>query len=121
MIRLSKLEEQILDTLWELGRAFPKVILSKMPQPTPPYNTVLSAIRKLEKMGYIGFEKYGKSHEYFPILRKEEYTKSLFKKLFFELMGGSPETMVSHFSDSNTEEIEKLQEALEALKRKKND
>lgn len=121
MIRLSKLEEQIMDTIWELGKAFPKVILSKMKQPTPPYNTVLSAIRKLEKLGHLGFEKYGKSHEYYPILKKEEYTRSLFKKLFFELMDSSPEKMVSYFSDSNQEELNKLQNAIEELKKKNHD
>jgi len=121
MIRLSKLEEQIMDTIWDLGKAFPKVIVSKMSQPTPPYNTVLSAIRKLEKQGHIGFEKYGKSHEYFPLLKKEDYTRSLFTKLFHELMESSPEKMVSYFSDSTQEELNKLQDAIENLKNKDHD
>lgn len=112
MIRLSKLEEQIMDTLWDLQKAFPKVILSEMEQPTPPYNTVLSAIRKLEKHGYVGYEKYGKSHQYYPILKKEQYAKSLFKKLFVDLMDRSPSAIVSYFADGSKEDMDLLKKAL---------
>lgn len=112
MIRMSKLEEQIMDTLWKLQKAFPKVILSEMKQPTPPYNTVLSAIRKLEKKGYIGYEKFGKSHQYYPLLKKDQYTKSLFNKLFVDLMDRSPTALLSYFADGSKEEIEQLKKAL---------
>lgn len=117
MIRLSKLEEQIMDTLWELGKAFPKVVLEKMEQPTPPYNTVLSTIRKLEQKGYVGYEKYGKSHEYYPILAKKEYTQSLFKKMFYDLMQGSPETMVSYFAKDDPKELERLEVIIKKMKK----
>lgn len=117
MIRLSKLEEQIMDALWELGKAFPKVLLEYIEQPTPPYNTVLSTIRKLEQKGYVGYEKYGKSHEYFPILEKGEYTQSLFKKMFHDLMQGSPETMVSYFAKDDPKGLEKLEAIIEKMKK----
>lgn len=121
MIRLSKLEEELLNVLWSLGRAFPKVIISKLKKPTPPYNTVLSVIRKLEKQGFIGFEKYGKSHEYFPILKKEEYSHSLLKKVFHDLMGGSKEGLLSYFIKEENVDIKELEALVSELKRKKND
>lgn len=120
MIRLSKLEEQILDTLWDLEKAFPKVILDNMPKPTPPYNTVLSSIRKLEKLGHIGYKKYGKSHEYYPILKRNEYTLSMFRKLYHDLLGGSTEAMLSHFVKGNEDELAKLEAAIQVMKEKEN-
>lgn len=115
MIRLSDIEEQIMDALWDLKKAFPKEIITKIPEPIPPYNTVLSSVRKLEKLGYIGYEKYGKSHQYYPILKKSEYTRSMFKALYEGLMGGSALTLASYFSDSNEEDLKLLKAAIEKL------
>lgn len=41
-----------------LGAAFPKAIMEGLSKPIPPYNTILSAIRKLEKEGHIGYNVY---------------------------------------------------------------
>ncbi len=117
MIRLSKLEEDILDKLWQLEKAFPKVLITYLKKPVPPYNTVLSSIRKLEKLGYVGYKKYGKSHEYYPILKKEEYSKSLFKKLFHDLMGGSNEAMLSYFMKEEKIDIEELEKLVKKMKK----
>ena len=119
MIRLSKLEEDILNKLWKLERAFPKVLITYLKKPVPPYNTVLSSIRKLEKLGYVGYKKYGKSHEYYPILKKEEYSKSLFKKLFHELLDGSNETMLSYFMKEEKINIEEMEELIRKMKKNK--
>jgi BlaI family transcriptional regulator, penicillinase repressor len=111
MVRLNELEEQILDALWELGNAFPKVLMANLKGPLPPYNTVLSAIRKLEKEGYIGYKVYGKSHEYYPILGKEEYGRSIFKKFYNDILNGSKSDMLSYFMKEekiNLKELEKL-------------
>jgi len=119
MIRLSKLEEDILNKLWKLERAFPKVLITYLKKPVPPYNTVLSSIRKLEKLGYVGYKKYGKSHEYYPILKKEDYSKSLFKKLFHELLDGSNETMLSYFMKEEKINIEEMEELIRKMKKSK--
>jgi predicted transcriptional regulator len=118
MIRLSKLEEDILNKLWMLEKAFPKVLISHLEKPIPPYNTVLSSIRKLEKLDFIGYTKYGKSHEYFPILKKEEYSKSLFKKLFHDLMDSSNEALLSYFMKEEKIDINELERLVKKMKNK---
>lgn len=49
-------------------------------------STVSTLMQRLAKKDVIGFEKKGKAHYYFPILKKEEYsvkeTRSLIKKLY---------------------------------------
>lgn len=115
MIRLSELEEKIMDTLWKLDRAFPKVLMAEMKPPLPAYNTVLSTIRKLEQKGHVGFKKYGKSHEYYPILKKDDYGKSLFKKVFDDVLKKSPVALASYFAEDKDIDIQQLQEALEKL------
>ncbi len=116
MIRLSKLEEQIMDTLWDFKRAFPKVIMVHMALEDIPYNTVLSAIRKLEKDGHIGFLKYGKSHEYFPILKRDEYGRSLFNKLYRDVLAKSNVGLLSYFMKEENVNIEELESLVQKLK-----
>jgi BlaI family transcriptional regulator, penicillinase repressor len=119
MIRLNDLEEQILDVLWELEAAFPKAIMERLQKPIPPYNTILSAIRKLEKEGHIGFNIYGKSHEYYPILAKEEYCRSLFKKLFHDILDGSKTELLSYFMKEEKINIKELEKIIDKIKNDK--
>jgi predicted transcriptional regulator len=121
MIRLTRLEEEIMDTLWKLQKAFPKVLITYLQEPLPPYNTILSVIRKLEKNGYIGYLKYGKSHEYYPILKKEEYGKSLFNKLFHDVLNGSNVGLLSYFMKEENVDIKELEELVNQLKEKENE
>ena len=96
MNNFTKTEDEIMAILWEIKKGFPKEILSRMTKELP-YNTILSTIRKLEKEGYLGFVKFGKSHQYYPKLKKKEYSKSIFKKLFHSYLGGSKEQLLSFF------------------------
>ena len=69
MEKLTHKEEEIMRILWDLKKGFVKDILEKMSEPKPPYNTISSTVRKLESMGYVGHEAFGKTHRYFPILK----------------------------------------------------
>jgi predicted transcriptional regulator len=111
MIRLNKREEEIMNILWKLKRAFPKEVIDNITPPLPPYNTVLSMIRKLETDGFIRHEKIGKSHQYFPKITKKAYQKSIFKHLLTDYFGGSPKKLVSFFLNEeklSEEEIEEI-------------
>lgn len=110
-MKLNNKEEEIMQIIWKLGKAFPKEILAYLKPPASPYNTVLSIIRKLEKEGWISFKKFGKSHQYYPLINKKDYSRSLFNKLYKDYLGGSKEMLLSYFmkeEDLNPEELEDL-------------
>lgn len=121
MIRLTKLEEQILDVLWNMEKAFPKDIIDHLPENEIPYNTILSSIRKLEKKGYIGFTRYGKAHQYYPILEKKEYSQSLFKKLYNGLLDRSSVGLLSHFMQEENIDIEELEKIVQQIRDQENE
>ena len=81
MENLTPTEERIMQVIWKLDRAFVKDIIELMPEPKPPYNTVSSVVRLLEKKEFLGHKAYGKTYEYFPIISIEEYSKRTFKTL----------------------------------------
>ena len=112
MIRLNKKEEEVMNIFWKLNKAFPKEIMVNLKPPAPPYNTVLSLIRKLEKDGFINFEKIGKTHQYFPTITKREYQKSIFSHLLSDYFGGSHEKLMSFFIKEEQLNQEDLEEFL---------
>ncbi len=111
MLRLNEKEEQIMQVLWRMERAFVKEILAELPEPKPPVTTVSSIVRKLEKEGFIGHEAFGKTHRYYPILKKAAYRKSFFRNFIDQYFGGSPQQVLSYFvkeEEINPEELDRL-------------
>ena len=97
MEKLNTKEEGIMRIIWNLGKAFMKEITDQIPDPKPPYNTLLSTVRKLEKLGYLDYKTFGKSNQYFPIISKKEYQKSIVTNLKNDYFGGSKKNMLSYF------------------------
>ncbi|MBK6264816.1 BlaI/MecI/CopY family transcriptional regulator [Marivirga sp. S37H4] len=111
MQQLTRAEEEIMQKLWVLEKAHVKQVLELMPEPKPAYNTVSTIIRILEKKGVVGHEVTGKSHLYFPLLKKEEYKKQSLKQLIHGYFEGSFSKMASFFAkeeDLSTEEVDEL-------------
>ena len=75
MINLTKAEERIMKILWEIKKGFIKDIRDKYPDPIPPYNSVSTIVRVLVQKEIVGYTAYGKTHEYHPLISKDEYRK----------------------------------------------
>lgn len=113
---LNPLEEKIMELFWKLGKAFPKEIVAYLEEPIPPYNTVLSTIRKLEKDGWLAYNVFGKSHQYYPIVAKKEFSKSVFHKFYHQHLGSSKSSLLSHFMEEENLDIEELEALVKSLK-----
>ncbi|MEM6379609.1 MAG: BlaI/MecI/CopY family transcriptional regulator [Bacteroidota bacterium] len=116
MRKLNSKEEQIMQILWRLEKAFVKEILAEMEAPKPPITTVSSIVRKLESEGWIGFEAFGKTYRYYPIIPKESYLKSSFKRMLNNYFDGSPSRLLSYFvkeEDVDAEELNRLLKEIE--------
>ncbi len=116
---LTRAEDQVMQILWALGQGFVKDIIEQMPEPKPAYNTVSTIVRILETKGFVGHKAYGKTHEYYPLITREKYTKFSLNNLIKGYFNGSFENLVSFFAKENnlnTKDIEKL---LGELKNKK--
>jgi len=119
MRKLIDKEEHIMQILWKLGKAFMKEITEEIPKPKPPYNTLLSTIRKLEKDGFIGYKTFGKSNQYYPLIKKEQHQKSLLSHLKNEYFGGSKSSLLSYFMKAEKLTEQEVKEILSQLKKGK--
>ena len=118
MTPFTPLEEEIMQLFWKLGKAFPKEIVTYLSEPQPPYNTALSTIRKLEKDGYLSYKKFGKSHQYYPTLKKDEYNKSFFKKFYRKYLDANKFDLLSYFMEEEDIDIDELKQLIKTLKEK---
>lgn len=118
MKKLNEKEEQIMQILWQMERAFVKEIMDRLEEPKPPVTTVSSIVRKLESEGWIGHEAFGKTHRYFPLVSKEDYARSSFRQVFEDYFGGSPKQLLSFFVEEEQADALELQRLLEELKQK---
>jgi BlaI family transcriptional regulator, penicillinase repressor len=118
--RLTHKEEDIMEVLWRLERAFVNDILAELPEPKPPYNTVSSVVRKLAEEGIVGFTAFGKTHQYYPILQKEDYRSNMFQKLMQTYFGGSPKEVLSYFVEEEKINPDELSALLAEIKKRDN-
>jgi BlaI family transcriptional regulator, penicillinase repressor len=122
MKELTKAEDQIMQILWVLQKGFVKDIVEQMPDPKPAYNTVSTIIRILAKKGFVGYKAYGKTHEYYPLIPKERYSKFYLNNFLKGYFGGSFQNLVSFFANDSKldlKDIDSLVKQLEELKNKK--
>ncbi len=110
MKQLTRAEEQIMQILWELEKAFVKDIIVHLPEPKPAYNTVSTIIRILEKKGFVGYTAYGKTHEYYPLVDKPEYTQSYLRNFVKNYFSNSYKQMVSFFAREENLTISEMEE-----------
>ncbi|AUC74381.1 BlaI/MecI/CopY family transcriptional regulator [Olleya sp. Bg11-27] len=118
MKALTKAEEDIMQVLWQLNKANVKQIIEEFPDPKPAYNTVSTIVRILESKGFVNYEKQGKGHIYFPILKKQDYSNQSINKLVDNYFQGSFKSMVSFFVKKNDISLDELESVLEDINKK---
>lgn len=116
---LTRAEDQVMQLLWKLEKGFVKDLIEKMPEPKPAYNTVSTIIRILETKGFVDHKAYGKTHEYFPIVSRDRYTKFYLNNLIKGYFNGSFENLVSFFAKENKMDLKDLEKLLNELKNEK--
>lgn len=116
---LTRAEEDIMRILWQLEKAFVKDILAEMPEPKPAYNTVSTIIRILEKKGVVGYNAYGKTHEYFPLITEEEYKRFEVNQLMENYFDNSISNLVSFFVKDNDLKGKDLDEIMQLINKHK--
>jgi BlaI family transcriptional regulator, penicillinase repressor len=112
MKQLTKAEEQVMQILWDLQKGYINDILDQIPNPKPAYNTVSTIVRILEKKGFVGYKAYGKTHEYYPLIEKNNYRSFYLKTMLANYFGGSFERLVSFFAKDNDMNIQEMEELL---------
>lgn len=116
---LTRAELEVMQILWRKGRGVVHDFLEEFEEPRPAYNTVSTIVRILEKKGFVDHKAYGKTHEYFPTVSKEEYTSRYMKGVLNNFFDGSLSRLVSFFSANKSISVEETDEILKMLSERK--
>ena len=112
---LTKAEEQVMQYLWNISKGFLKDIVDQFPEPKPAYTTVSTVIRVMVKKGFVGYNTYGKIHEYFPLISKTDYSQNHVKSLINNYFNGSTPEFALYFANEqlNLSELEEIKKLIE--------
>jgi predicted transcriptional regulator len=116
---LTKAEEQIMQVLWTLQKAFLREIVDALPSPKPHQNTVATILKILADKEFVDKEAFGRLHRYFPLVSKESYSKSTIRNVVKKYFEGSFADAVSFMVKENSLTVEELELLVKELKKKK--
>ena len=111
MKRLTRKEEEAMKILWKARKGFIKELIELHREPKPLYTTFSSVIRGLEDKGFVTHKAYGKNHEYYPLVKKEDYRRTFMKTVVNDYFGSSYKNVVSFFVDEkklSTDDLKRL-------------
>ena len=120
MERLTQPEEDALRVLWPLPvGGFVKDVLDGLPTPQPPYTTLASTLRNLERKGYVRSEKLGNSFRFVPVVTADDYQRRSLGTLVKQHFQDSYKDLVSFFAQENKISAADLQEIIKLIESKK--
>ena len=118
MKTLTKAEEQIMQVIWKLEKAFLKEIIDELPVPKPHNNTVATIIKILTEKEFVGIKVFGRMHQYYPLVSKDVYSKTTMKTFVKSYFEGNFSNVVSFMVQENNLSVEELELLLKQLKKK---
>jgi BlaI family penicillinase repressor len=119
MERLTQPEEDALRALWHIGPGFVKDVLEQLPTPQPPYTTLASTLRNLERKQYVKAEKLGNSYRYTALVSAEDYQRRSLGALVREHFRDSYKDLVSFFAKEEKVSAADLQEIIKLIEKQK--
>lgn len=115
MRELTRAEEEVMQVLWKIKKGFVKEILEHFDDPKPAYNTVSTIIRILQEKGFVDHKAYGRTHEYFPVVSKDQYSESHLSTFVNDYFSNSFGKMVSFFAKENRMSVKEMEEIMRTM------
>lgn len=112
-LSLTKAEEKAMKILWSMEKGLIRDMVNQYDDPKPAYTTIATIFRILEKKGFVGRRPIANSHEYYPLIRREDYTTQSLKSLVQNYFSNSFKNMVSEFSNKEKLTTRDMQELVD--------
>lgn len=120
MKQLTKAEEQVMQVLWSLDKAFLREIVDAMPNPKPHQNTIATLLKILIEKEFVAAEVLGRQHRYTALISKEAYSGKSIRQLAKNYFEGSFSNVVSYMVKENNISVEELEGLLKQIKKQQN-
>jgi BlaI family transcriptional regulator, penicillinase repressor len=115
--KLTKLELQILELLWDQGKASVREILEGFPEPRPAYTTVQTTMYRLEsKKAVRRVRKIGNAHIFEPVVARDAARRRLLDEVL-SFFGGRAQPMMAQLAEAGKLTLDDLRELERTLQR----
>jgi len=121
-MQLSNSEEQLMQHLWKLEKAFMKDLLEAYPKPKPATTTVATLLKRMIDKKFVAYTEFGNSREYYPLVKKTDYFSKHVNGLIKNFFNNSASQFASFFTtetDLTKNELEELQKIIDKEIQKK--
>lgn len=121
---LGELQRAVLEIIWHLGQASVHQVREHLNlQKKLAYTTVLTALQKLEKAGWLKHRAEGKSYIYYPTRSREEAGARSVRRFMKQVFDGDAVSLFQHLiqeTDLTDEELNQLREMIEHKRKEAN-
>lgn len=119
METLTRQEEDLLQIIYRHGKGFIRDFIQYMDEPRPPYTTVASVIKNLERKGFVKGKHFTNTYEYSPTMDESEFKAKYLSKVVDSYFGNSYKELVNFFVDKQKISPEELKEIIDLIEKKK--
>lgn len=119
MEKLTIQEEEAMLAVWKTGEANVKSFLEQMDAPKPPYTTLASTIKNLEKKGYLESRQLGNMFLYKPLVKESDYKKRFMNHVVKDYFENSYKELVTFFAKEKKISADELKEIINLIEQKK--
>lgn len=118
MEKLTHQEETAMQVIWQMGKGFIKDYMEGYPDPKPPYTTLASIVKNLERKGFVRGKKYGVIIEYTPAVSEKAYKKKFMTGFVKDYFENSYKELVTFFAKEKKISPEELKEIVKMIENK---
>ena len=119
MEKLTKQEEEAMQAVWQCGVGTVKDFLDQIQEPKPPYTTLASTIKNLERKAFLKSEKIGNTYRYTPAIKEEEYKKRFMNGFVSDYFENSYKDLVTFFANEKKISANELKEIIKLIENPK--
>jgi BlaI family transcriptional regulator, penicillinase repressor len=118
MDKLTPQEEEVMQVIWNLKEGNVKAFLEQLPDPKPPYTTLASTIKNLEKKGFINSRLVGNMYLYKPAVSEEDYKQQFVQGFVQDYFNNSYKDLVNFFVAQKKLKPKELKEIIDLIEAK---
>ena len=118
MEKLTNQEEEAMQAIWKTGEGNVKSFMENM-EDAPPYTTIASTIKNLEKKGYVNGRIVGNAYLYRPLITESDYKKRFMNSVVREYFDNSYKELVNFFIQQKKLSPKELKELIDMIEGRK--
>ena len=118
MEKLTLQEAEAMLAIWRTGEGSVKQFLENFDETPPPYTTLASTIKNLEKKGYLHSRLVGNAYLYKPSVSEEEYKKNFMSGVVKNHFANSYKDLVNFFVQQKKLSPKELKEIIQMIEGK---